>query len=166
MMKRERVMTEKTFVKSFLYVWPYVLVVAALIYLVGFLLDNEDAWTWTLSFFLGSAVSVMLMSHHYRTSMKTAETSPEDLKKVSIRNYIFRYAFYALILFIAYLSDGLNLIFTFVGFTSFKAALFLTFLVSKEEVSKDAPASSARNDDAEDDTDDQEGEEERNDRVL
>lgn len=136
MTKREKVMTEETLIKTFLYVWPYVIVVAGLIYLVGHFVRTEEAWTWTLSFFLGSAVSVMLMSHHYRTSMKTAATSPEDLKKVSIRNYIFRYAFYALILLVAHLSDGLDLIFTFVGFLSFKVAMFLTFLMSKGEEPK------------------------------
>ncbi|GEM_PF-655684 len=136
MTKREKVMTEKTLIKTFLYVWPYVIVVAGLVYLIGHLVGTEEAWIWTLSFFLGSAVSVMLMSHHYRTSMKTAATSPEDLKKVAIRNYIFRFAFYALILFVAHLSDGLDLIFTFVGFMSFKVAMFLTFLLSKREVSE------------------------------
>ncbi len=123
-------MTEKMYVKTFLYVWPYVLLVALAIF-------GIFGWEETLSFFLGSAVSVMLMSHNYKTSMRTAANNPEALKRTATFNAVFRYVFYALILFIAYASEGLDLIFTFVGFTSFKVTLLLTFLLSKKEGGED-----------------------------
>ncbi len=119
-------MTERMYVKTFLYVWVYVMALALVFFLVF-------DWTSTLSFFLGSAVTVMLMSHNYKTSMRTAANNPEAIKKTATFNAVFRYLFYALILLIAYLSDGLDLIFTFIGFTSFKVTLLLTFLLSKKE---------------------------------
>ncbi len=117
-------MTEKIFVKTFAYVWVYVLVLSVVFFLV---FDGDR----TLSFFLGSMVTVMLMSQNYRSSMRTAEKDPEKLKRVSLRNVVFRFVFYALILFIAYLSDGLDIIFTFIGFLSFKVTMLLAFLLHK-----------------------------------
>lgn len=117
-------MTERAFIKTFLYVWIYIAVVTLAFYLI---FDYESA----ISFFLGSAVSVMLMSHNYKRTTKAAHKDPESLKRVTMTNYAFRYAFYILILTIAYFSDGLDIIFTFIGFTSFKVAMLITMWLSK-----------------------------------
>jgi uncharacterized membrane protein YesL len=117
-------MTERAFIKTFLYVWIYIAVLSLVFYLV---FNYESA----LSFFLGSAVSVMLMSHNYKRTTKAAQKDPESLKRVTMTNYAFRYAFYILILTIAHFSDGLDIIFTFIGFTSFKVAMLITMWVSK-----------------------------------
>lgn len=117
-------MTERAFIKTFLYVWFYIAIVALVFY---FAFGYDRA----VSFFLGSAVSVMLMSHNYKRTTKAAQIDPESLKRVTMVNYAFRYAFYILILTIAHFSDGLDIIFTFIGFTSFKVAMLLTMWMSK-----------------------------------
>ena len=117
-------MTERAFIKTFLYVWFYIAIVALVFY---FAFGYDRA----VSFFLGSAVSVMLMSHNYKRTTKAAQIDPESLKRVTMVNYAFRYAFYILILTIAHFSDGLDIIFTFIGFTSFKVAMLLTMWISK-----------------------------------
>ncbi len=117
-------MTERAFIKTFLYVWFYI-AIAALVFYFAFGYDRA------VSFFLGSAVSVMLMSHNYKRTTKAAQIDPESLKRVTMVNYAFRYAFYILILTIAHFSDGLDIIFTFIGFTSFKVAMLLTMWMSK-----------------------------------
>lgn len=117
-------MTERAFIKTFLYVWFYIAIVALIFY---FAFNYDRA----VSFFLGSAVSVMLMSHNYKRTTKAAQIDPESLKRVTMVNYAFRYAFYILILTIAHFSDGLDIIFTFIGFTSFKVAMLLTMWMSK-----------------------------------
>lgn len=126
-------MTEKAFIKTFLYVWIYVAVLAVAFY---FVFSYEHA----ISFFLGSAVSVMLMSHNYKRTMKAAQREPESLQRVAMVNYAFRYAFYILILAIAYFSDGLDLIFTFIGFLSFKVTMLISMAIGRihKEGSDDA----------------------------
>ena len=126
-------MTEKAFVKTFLYVWIYVAVLAIVFY---FVFDYTSA----VSFFLGSAVSVMLMSHNYKRTMRAAEKDPESLQRVAVVNYAFRYAFYILILAIAHFSDGLDIIFTFIGFLSFKATMLISMAIGRihKEGSDDA----------------------------
>ncbi len=126
-------MTEKAFVKTFLYVWIYVAVLAGVFY---FAFDYESA----ISFFLGSAVSVMLMSHNYKRTMRAAQKDPESLRRVAMVNYAFRYTFYILILAIAYFSDGLDIIFTFIGFLSFKVTMLFSMAIGRihKEGSDDA----------------------------
>ncbi|MFW5892725.1 MAG: ATP synthase subunit I [Bacillota bacterium] len=119
--------------KTFLYVWIYVLLLAGVFY---FAFDYKSA----LSFFLGSAVSVMLMSHNYKRTMRAAHKDPESLKRVAMVNYAFRYAFYILILAVAHLSDGLDIIFTFIGFLSFKITMLISMAMGRihKEGSDDA----------------------------
>ncbi|MFW6298299.1 MAG: ATP synthase subunit I [Bacillota bacterium] len=119
--------------KTFLYVWIYVLLLAAVFY---FVFDYTSA----LSFFLGSTVSVMLMSHNYKRTMRAAEKDPQSLKRVAMVNYAFRYAFYILILTLAHLSDGLDIIFTFIGFLSFKITMLISMAIGRiyKEGSDDA----------------------------
>ena len=124
-------MIEKTYLKTFITVWVYVIVMSFIAYVV-FLQTQWNALSIVLSFFLGSTVSVMLMSHHYKSVMKTVEKDPNHLQKVSVRNYIFRYLFYILILTIAGLHPNLMLIPVFVGLTSFKVALMITVLLGKK----------------------------------
>jgi hypothetical protein len=117
-------MTEQAFIKTFLYVWAYIAVVALAFY---FVFNYESA----LSFFLGSAVSVMLMSHNFKRTTKAAVKDPESLKRVTMINYAFRYAFYILILTVAHFSNGLDIVFTFIGFTSFKVTMLMSMWASK-----------------------------------
>lgn len=86
-----------------------------------------------LNFFLGSLVSLMLMSHNYKTTMKTAREDHLQLKSRALKNYFFRYFFYILILGITLLryDDYRYLIPVFVGFTTFKVVMMITFAIAK-----------------------------------
>ncbi len=130
-------MNENVFIKTFTVVWPYILVMSALAFIV-FNFTEFDQSTIAVSFFLGSVVSVMLMSHNYKTTMRQAHSDASQLQRITIRNYVFRFFFYALILVIAYFSEGLMVIPVFVGFTSFKVALLITALIFKGGDSNDA----------------------------
>ncbi len=117
-------MTEKSLLKTFVYVWPFILVVTIT-------LGTIFGRTIAINYFLGGAVSVMLMSHNYRTTMKTAYTNPQTLRRRTMQNYAFRYAFYALILLIVYLrSDSpYAVVPVFFGFTAFKMVMIGVFFV-------------------------------------
>ncbi len=115
-------------VKTFAIVWPYVIVMSVLTFIVfDVILAMESAIA--LSFFLGSVVTVMLWSMTYKSAFKAVNSNPEKLKSLSIRNYIIRFLFYALILVIAHFNTQLEPIATFVGFTSFKVALLITSIL-------------------------------------
>ncbi|MFP4286449.1 MAG: ATP synthase subunit I [Candidatus Izemoplasmataceae bacterium] len=123
----EKTKTERIFIATFIYVWPYIITVSLIIFLLsGF---NRAL---ALNFFLGGAVSVMLMSHNYKTTMKTAVKESEKLRSRAIFNYLFRYGFYSLILAIIYFryEETMYLIVTFLGFLSFKIVMILNFAIS------------------------------------
>ncbi len=121
-------MSEKAYIKTFLYVWFYILGVSLIVLLVG---DGFAA----VSFFLGALVNVMLTSHNYRSSMRAAEEDPDRLQRVAVRNMIFRYLFYAFILLYAFINADLNPYLTFFGFLSFKLTMLAVYAFSsrKEE---------------------------------
>ncbi|MFH5881572.1 MAG: ATP synthase subunit I [Candidatus Izemoplasmataceae bacterium] len=116
--------TEKIFLSTFLYVWPYIIIGTTLCYFI----TGSDR-TMALNFFLGGAVSVMLMSHNYKTTMKTAHKEVDLLKSRALKNYFFRYGFYILILAITYFrsEDVIYLIPVFIGFLSFKVVMVANF---------------------------------------
>ncbi len=120
-------------IKAFAIVWPYVILVTAGAFLLfDWYLDLFEE-SIALSFFLGSIVSVMLWSMTYKSAFRASQNKPESLKAVSIRNYIVRFLFYALILVIAHFGENLEPIATFVGFTSFKFALIITALIHRKD---------------------------------
>ncbi len=119
--------TEKIFLSTFITVWPLVLTGVLVTFLVT--RDRDMA----INFFLGGVTSIMLMSHNYKTTMKTANTDATLLQKRAVMNYIFRYAFYILILTITFFrfDSPSYLIPVFLGFTSFKVAMVLTFTIHR-----------------------------------
>lgn len=121
-------MTENTLLKTFVYVWPFILIVTIAL---GFIFNRHVA----INYFLGGAVSVMLMSHNYRTTMKAAYTNPQTLRRRALQNYTFRYAFYALILFIVYLraDSPYAVVPVFIGFTAFKTVMMGVFSIQNRQ---------------------------------
>jgi len=117
--------TETIYLKTFAYVWIYILIMSGL----AFWIFDRDTM---VSFFLGSVVSVFLMSHNYKSTVKKAAVDPQGLKTTAMRNYFFRYAFYIIILTVAYFSEGLEIIPVFVGFLSFKIVMVLNFALSRK----------------------------------
>ncbi len=110
------------FVRTFAVAWPYVIIMSLLAWLVF----NQVI---AVSFFLGAITSIMLMSHNYKTTFNQLNKDPALLKRRAIQNYVFRFVLYGVILVVAHYSQGLEMIPTFVGFTSFKVALLLTALI-------------------------------------
>ena len=125
--------TEKIFLSTFIYIWPYIILGTVLTY---FITGSDRAMA--TNFFLGGAVSVMLMSHNYKTTMKAAHKDPELIKARALKNYFFRYGFYILILAIVYLrsEDVIYLIPVFIGFVSFKVVMVVNFFVSYKILKK------------------------------
>ena len=125
-------MTEKVFLQTFLYVWIYIIVGTVLFFVFG----NYD---FALAFFVGSITSVMLMSHNYKTTMKAAYKEPETLKIRSIKNYIFRFIFYLIIISFVYFREHnvYHIIPVFLGLSAFKIVMVANFFIQRKGVNKD-----------------------------
>ncbi len=132
-------MTEKTYLQTFVFVWIFIGLGSLLTYGVSRALTDFEAGRMALNFFLGGVVSVMLMSHNYKTTMRTAKENPEALRRRAMGNYFFRYAFYALILAVVLLRSPSwqYLIPVFVGFTAFKVTMFTNFMIRKVNKSQE-----------------------------
>ncbi len=120
------------YIKTFAVVWPYIIITSLLAFIV-FQFTPYEATNVVVSYFLGSTVSVMLMSQNYKSLMKQAATDYAKLQSKTMKNYVFRFLFYGLILTIAHFNETLMLMPVFVGFTSFKVALMLTALIFRKD---------------------------------
>lgn len=118
-------MNEKIYERTFIIMWPFILVVGLVLYFVG----GTDI---TYSFVLGAVSSLMAMSYHYKSITRGMKESPNRIRAISTRNYIIRYLFYILIMAIAYFRNDFDLIFVFVGLISFKFVMFFNILISKK----------------------------------
>jgi len=87
---------------------------------------------WALSFVLGSATTLMMMSMMFKSTRKALMQSPEQAKKTVVFNYLLRYSFYALVLVIAGMSDKLEVIATTIGLFTFKISLYLVIWLEKK----------------------------------
>ncbi len=103
-----------------------------IVFFIVFFVTGQN-WNMALNFFLGSLVSIMLMSHNYKTTMKTAKEDHLGLKSRALKNYFFRYFFYILVLAITLLKfqDYRYLIPVFIGFTTFKVVMMISFALAK-----------------------------------
>jgi polyferredoxin len=115
------------FVRTFPLVWVFTIVVALVLFFTA-------GKVWALSFVLGSVTSLMMMSMLYKSSKKVLSEEKSEASKLAIRNYAFRFAFYALILVVSALMDNLEILGTAVGLFSFKIVLYFNmFLESRGE---------------------------------
>lgn len=91
--------------------------------------------TWGLGFFLGSFTSLFMMSQLNKSSYKIVKSeSKTEAQKIAVRNYAFRFFFYAIILVVALLHDSFNLVATMIGLFVFKAVLYtLSFIEGRKE---------------------------------
>jgi len=103
--------------KTFLFVVPFVLVGALVIYLIW---GNKD---YTTSFILGGASSLLMNSLNYRVLKDAFAHRPDTIKKKTIWLYILRFVFYGIILYIANTTDGWNIYSVFVGILSYRIVL-------------------------------------------
>lgn len=112
------------FIKAFPIQWILTIVVAIVLYVVV-----SD--TWAFSFVLGSATTLMMMSMMYKTTKKVLDEQRSDASKRVVRNYVFRYLFYALILVIAGISGNFEIIGVAIGLLSFKVSLYISIFLDR-----------------------------------
>jgi hypothetical protein len=123
-------MLEKTYLKAFAYFWPMTLSLAALIFAVAWLMNWSEPLNLSISFVLGATVSILLMSHNRKSLSRVSAEEPQRLARKSLQNYIFRYAFYLLILWLAFVQETLNVWLVFIGLFMFKLVLLTTFALA------------------------------------
>lgn len=117
------------FIKAFPIQWLLTIVVAGLFW---FLISD----TWAYSFVLGSATTLMMMSMMYKTTKKVLDDQAADASRRVIRNYVFRYLFYALILVIAGISGKFELVAVAIGLLSFKVSMYISIFLDKRGVAE------------------------------
>ncbi|MCK5388232.1 MAG: ATP synthase subunit I [Candidatus Izimaplasma sp.] len=112
------------FTKVFPFVWIYTAIGGAALWLF----KNQE---WGISFILGSVTSLMTMSMLLKSSRRVLENDIAQAQRMAIRNYTFRFFFYALILVVSAMLDSLELLATAIGLFSFKVVLYASFIFEK-----------------------------------
>jgi len=112
------------FIKAFPIQWILTIVVAVVLYFAV-----NDVWAY--SFVLGSATTLMMMSMMYKSTKKVLDEQRDDASKRVVRNYVFRYLFYALILVIAGISGTFEIVGVACGLVSFKVSLYISIFLDK-----------------------------------
>ncbi len=112
------------FISTFSLVWIYTLIIGIAIYFIF-------GKIYGLSFLLGSVTSLMTMSMLYKSSKRILESDVAGARKLAIKNYTFRFLFYAIILIAAGVLDNLDIFATAFGLLSFKIVLYFNLLVLK-----------------------------------
>ena len=109
--------------RSFLYIWPFTILVALLIYLI-----TKETYFVT-SYILGVVTVLLMQSLNYRVMKNLFQNSPSKIKKTTIWLYILRYLFYGVILYIVYNDPYKNIYFTLAGLVSFKIIITAVSLI-------------------------------------
>jgi hypothetical protein len=112
------------FIKAFPITWVLTAVVTIPLWMFA-------GQAWGASFLLGSVTSLMMMSVLYKSSMKVLREGETKPQKKIISNYMFRYAFYAIILVASALLDGLEVVGTVIGLFTFRIALTGLLFIEK-----------------------------------
>lgn len=112
------------FIRTFPMVWIYTIIVSVILFLT---VGTE----YGISFILGSATSLYAMSMLYKSSKKIMQSDKETAQKIAVRNYAFRFMFYAIILVAAALSENLEVLGTAFGLFSFKIVLYLNVWIER-----------------------------------
>ena len=112
------------FIKAFPITWVVTGIVAVALW---FLVSD----TWAYSFILGSATSLMMMSLLQKSTRKVLEERNPNASKIVVRNYVFRYLFYGLILTAAAMSDSFEVLATAIGLFTFKISLYISIFLAK-----------------------------------
>ena len=83
-----------------------------------------------LSFALGSITTLMMMSLLFKSTEKVLQNTDKiKAQRQTIRNYAFRYFFYALILVIGAMHPALDVVFVAIGLFVFKLVLYAVLLI-------------------------------------
>lgn len=112
------------FIRAFPVTWIITIVVSVAIYFLGGTIN-------AISFALGSITTLMMMSMLNKSSNKVFmnETDKVQAQKQIVRNYAFRYFFYALILVISALHPNIEVLFVALGLFVFRIALYIILFI-------------------------------------
>ncbi len=112
------------FYKSF----PVTLVVTFIISAILYLVPGK---IYGVSFALGSLTMLFTMSRLHKSSSKILEVDKQTAQRLAVRNYAFRFGFYAIILAVAALSENFDLLTTGLGLFLFKIVFYVIALFEK-----------------------------------
>ena len=115
---------------AFLLSFPITIVVTMIVATILILtLDIQRG----LSFALGSVTTLMMMSMLFKSSEKVLQnTDKVKAQRQTVRNYAFRYFFYALILVLGAIHPALNVIYVGIGLFVFKIVLYAMLLIQSK----------------------------------
>ncbi|MCF7925859.1 MAG: ATP synthase subunit I [Candidatus Izimaplasma sp.] len=112
------------FLLTFPIMWAITLLVVVILWIVG-------QKIWGLSYALGSVTMLFTMSMLYKSSKKVLSQDKQNAQRMAVRNYAFRYFFYAVILVTAAVHDNLSVIVAAIGLFSFKVIFYIVFFVTE-----------------------------------
>jgi len=121
--------SKDAFISTFPLVWIYTGFLGLAVYFIF-------GSIYGISFVLGSVTSLMTMSMLYKSSKRILQNDVSGAKQMAIRNYAFRFLFYAVILIASGLLDNLDIFATAFGLLSFKIVLYFNMLVLKRGENK------------------------------
>ncbi len=104
--------------KTFLYLWPFIIIFALGVYLFS------GDFDLVVGFLLGAFTSMMMNSLHYRVLKGAFLNHRDNVRYVSIGLYFAKLVMYGVVLYFAITSDKWNEILTFVGLISYRLVLF------------------------------------------
>ena len=113
--------------ESFYRTFPIVLGIAILVGAILFIWADK---TWGLGFILGNLTTLFMMSQLNKSSYRIVESkSEQQAQRLAVRNYAFRFFFYAVILVVAVFHPSFNLYATMIGLFIFKIVLYTLGLI-------------------------------------
>lgn len=113
------------FFKTFPIVWIVTIIAGALLWIL---------WSDVIgiSFILGSVTSLMMMSMLYKSSGRVLEQDSKiKAQRLAIRNYFFRFFFYAVILVTTAVHPNLSVLAAGIGLFVFKIVFYIVILIDK-----------------------------------
>lgn len=117
---------------AFLIAFPVTIVVTAVVAVILVIFVEDKAIPLSLA--LGSVTSLMMMSSLQRSTNKVLLMEDKvKAQRQTIKNYAFRYFFYALILGISAYHDNLNVLYVAIGLFIFKIVLYAILLIYRED---------------------------------
>ncbi|MEC9485096.1 MAG: ATP synthase subunit I [Candidatus Izemoplasma sp.] len=111
------------FLVTFPVMWGLTFIISIVLWLV-----NQPIWA--LSYALGSITMLFTMSMLYKSSKKVLAQDKQGAQRMAIKNYAFRYLFYAIILITAAVHPNLNIIVTAIGLFSFKIVFYILYFIT------------------------------------
>ncbi|MBU0996873.1 MAG: ATP synthase subunit I [Firmicutes bacterium] len=117
--------------KTFLFMWPVMIVSSLLIFLIG-----HDA-DFMLSFILGSITSLLANSLHYRVLKNTGMKEISSFRSKMVMMYFVKLIIYGIVLYFVATSERMNLLFAFGGIFSYYITLFIISLIVSNKLAKE-----------------------------